>query len=144
MKAMVRNVTDGDLRYQALMFCCPGCGGTGLHMLPVNCNAGGKPTWTWDGNLDAPTLSPSILTRWGNDKVCHSYLRAGVFEYLDDSTHQYAGQKVPMPELPEWLIHDGETHEFVPYNADWHMPRCKVCKEFEDHPNHGGAEEAGQ
>ena len=67
-----------------------------------------------------------------------------LFEYLDDSTHQYAGQKVPMPELPEWLIHDGETHEFVPYNADWHMPRCKVCKEFEDHPNHGGAEEAGQ
>jgi hypothetical protein len=36
----------------------------------------GCPTWEWDGNLDAPTLTPSI-----NCKACwHGYLKAGVFE----------------------------------------------------------------
>ncbi len=36
----------------------------------------GCPTWKWDGNLDAPTLEPSI-----NCRDCwHGYLRAGVFE----------------------------------------------------------------
>lgn len=37
---------------------------------------GGAPTWQWDGNLDAPTLTPSI-----NCVRCwHGFLRAGTFE----------------------------------------------------------------
>lgn len=36
----------------------------------------GCPTWQWDGNLEAPTLTPSI-----NCRGCwHGYLRAGIFE----------------------------------------------------------------
>lgn len=109
--AMIRHVTDGEQRYDALMFCCPGCAGTGsgLHMLPVNSAVTERPKWTWDGNLEAPTLEPSILTRWGpadEQKVCHSFLRAGMFEYLSDCTHQYAGQHVPLPPLPDWVVHD--------------------------------------
>jgi hypothetical protein len=35
-----------------------------------------SPSWEWDGNRDAPTLSPSInvINRW------HGYLRAGKLE----------------------------------------------------------------
>jgi hypothetical protein len=109
--AMLRHVRDGDLTYDALMFCCPGCaegGGSGLHMLPVNTDSAGKPHWDWDGNLEAPTLSPSILTRFGDNQVCHSYLRNGVFEYLGDSTHPMAGQQVPLPLLPDWFFHEGD------------------------------------
>jgi hypothetical protein len=29
-----------------------------------------------------------------------------------------------------------EGHEFVPYHPDWAKPRCKVCREFEDHELH--------
>lgn len=109
-KAVLRGIDDKDGRYDGLMFCCPGCASTregydGLHLLPVTGDGTKRPTWTWDGNLEAPTLSPSILTRFnwdGREIVCHSFLRAGVFEFLTDSTHALAGQQVPIPPLPTW------------------------------------------
>lgn len=112
MKAMLRNIDDHGLKYQALAFICPGCvrtdGGTGLHMLPVNTTVK-SPSWDFDGNLETPTLSPSILTKWGDKFVCHSFLRAGVFEFLTDCSHAMAGQSVPMVDLPEWFTNRNET-----------------------------------
>lgn len=110
MKTALRGVNDPKGRYDGLMFVCPGCAATrdgyeGLHMLPVTGDSALRPTWSWDGNLDAPTLSPSILTRFNWDDVehvCHSYLRAGVFEFLGDCTHPLVGQHVPLPDLPTW------------------------------------------
>lgn len=65
----------GDSAAQAadgLNFWCPcGCGS----LLGVSFGNG---RWTWDGNRERPTVSPSILhmdgCRW------HGFLRAGVFE----------------------------------------------------------------
>jgi hypothetical protein len=111
MKAMTRMIDEHGMEYQCLIFICPGCtemlGGSGLHMLPVNTNVK-TPAWTWDGNLEAPTLDPSILThgRHETNDRCHSFLRAGVFEYLEDCTHTLAGQHVPMPDLPAWVIEE--------------------------------------
>lgn len=109
VKVSLRTVDDHGTVYDALMFVCPACAlpytlddGTtatpsGIHLLPL------KPShWQRDGDVDAPTLTPSILTRGGphgDDWVCHSYLRAGVFEFLGDCTHEYAGQRVPAPDL---------------------------------------------
>lgn len=125
MKASLRHVDDHGHHYEALMFVCPGCAtpytfpdGTehtpsGVHMLPVSGDANGRPVWTWDGNLEAPTLSPSIATKihpYDEQSrplgFCHSYLRGGVFEFLTDSTHKYSGQHVPMPDLPRWAEDD--------------------------------------
>jgi hypothetical protein len=108
VKAMLRTVNDHGNRYEALMFVCPGCaeqdGNTGLHMLPVNTTAK-SPSWEWDRNLEAPTLSPSILTHGGvNTKRCHSFLRAGVFEFLSDCSHSMANSHVPLPDLPDWVV----------------------------------------
>lgn len=107
---MVRTIDDHGVVYTALMFVCPGCmemegGGTGLHILAVNTDAR-SPSWTWDGNLEAPTLTPSILTGRGSDRVCHSFLTAGVFNFLGDCTHSMANQQVPMPDLPEWVLNE--------------------------------------
>ena len=62
--------------------------------------------WTFDGNHDAPTFSPSMLVRWNEGPeqtphVCHSFLTAGVWHYLDDCTHAMRGQNVPAPEWPK-------------------------------------------
>lgn len=96
--------------YEALLFACPGCAellqSDGLHRLPVN-TAEKAPSWTFDGDTDAPTLSPSILSSMGEGRVCHSFLRNGVFEFLSDSTHSMAGQSIPMPDLPEWAANLG-------------------------------------
>lgn len=106
MKAELRTVDDHGVVYDVLAFVCPGCAemhsNSGLHMLPVNTTEH-APSWTFDGNLDAPTLEPSILTGRGTSTICHSFLRGGVFEFLTDSTHSLAGQRVPIPDLPEWL-----------------------------------------
>ena len=109
MKCMVRSVDDHGDHYDHLLFVCPGCiemsGGSGLHALPITGDGSKRPTWTFDGNLEAPTLSPSILSygHSGTSDRCHSFLQAGIFNYLSDCTHKYAGQSVPMPDLPDWV-----------------------------------------
>src|SRR5688572_2783333 len=100
------------------MFVCPGCasfreGYEGVHSLPVNIGDKkiGKPAWDWDGNREAPTLSPSILSNYRLGDICHSFLKAGVFEFLSDSTHKLAGQKVSIPDLPDWVVELPYTKE---------------------------------
>ena len=59
----------------------------------------GSPGWSFDGNLDHPTFSPSMLCRGGQGHVCHSFVRDGRIEYLPDCTHSLAGQTVELPEF---------------------------------------------
>lgn len=108
MKSRVREVQKDDIKYFALMFSCPGCaaggpeGYDGLHMLPVNCSMAKTPSWNWNGNLDAPTLSPSILTQ--GYVRCHCFLTEGIFDFLPDSEHPFSGQKIQIPDLPQWAM----------------------------------------
>jgi hypothetical protein len=107
MKAMIRSVDDHGKRYDCIAFVCPGCvamlGGSGIHMLAVNTTVK-SPSWDWNGDLQKPTLSPSILTGKGTQNVCHSFLRNGVFQFLTDSNHRYCGKEVAMPDLPDWFV----------------------------------------
>lgn len=106
MKAELRSVVENGVSYKALLFVCPGCvslgAGSGLHMLAVNSTTK-TPSWDWNEDGILPTLSPSILTRYSENGVCHSFLRNGIFEFLSDCTHSLAGQSVPMVDLPEWM-----------------------------------------
>lgn len=160
MSSVARRVdyTDGGF---SIWTWCPGC--DTIHPFAVEdpsskINRG--VTWTWDGNLDLPTFSPSLLVHdavhlcegehdpgvcedpactaeshalghlidgkptwkfpngipddagpelrghgqphtsdpaWGS---CHSFLRAGRWEFLSDSAHHLAGQTVAMVPLP--------------------------------------------
>lgn len=99
----------------SLWLWCPACEDT--HRITV----GTPDSWTWDGNEDAPTISPSILVggvQWpvgqgfhkpqhrvepGGAIACHSFVIAGVWQFLGDCTHAMAGQYVPMVPLPDWL-----------------------------------------
>ena len=72
-------------------FECPGCGE--LHCV--------GPSWAFNGDMDRPTFSPSILVRWGSGdpKRCHSFIRDGRIEFCSDSTHALAGKTVDLPEI---------------------------------------------
>lgn len=59
------------------------------------------PNWTWNGDIEEPTLRPSIRTHWqagdgngnpGPDIICHSFVNNGKVEFLSDCTHEMAGQ----------------------------------------------------
>jgi hypothetical protein len=86
---------------ESLWMWCPAC--DRAKRIPVNRSEG--TSWEWDGNIEAPTLSPSILQHGsGNIPVCHSFLKAGVWDFLSDCTHEMAGQKVPMMPIPDWMV----------------------------------------
>lgn len=101
-------------------FLCPGCGRH--HTLPFG--AGTGPHWGFNGSLDKPTLTPSILATNGHfvsgydgrgcycdynrehpDDVdyvcgiCHSFVTDGMIQFLSDCTHALAGHTVPLPEI---------------------------------------------
>lgn len=77
-KFYTKSETRDQLR--GMTFVCPcGCGVTGA--LPFHPLSGDdikyqRDGWKWDGNVDAPTLEPSVHNRghW------HGWLRAGVWE----------------------------------------------------------------
>jgi hypothetical protein len=63
--------------------------------------------WTFDRNFEAPTFSPSMFltsTRDGKTYICHSFLRGGIWQFLNDCTHSLAGRNVPAPDWnhPSW------------------------------------------
>lgn len=76
-------------------------------ILPVQISGprDGTPNWSWNGSVDAPTLRPSVLTRWtagdgewhpGSDRVCHSFVNDGKVQFLGDCTHELAGQTLEL------------------------------------------------
>lgn len=96
---------------ELLVYWCAGC--EGVHR--VNVKADMRPAWDWNGDVNKPTLSPSIREFWpardaekypdGSEYPakpestrCHHFLREGVIEYLDDSAaHQLRGHHVLQP-----------------------------------------------
>lgn len=69
--------TKGDNRICGMIFVCPcGCGHESALDFRREDRAEFHPSWEWDGNKEAPTLSPSVhrVGHW------HGWLRNGVWE----------------------------------------------------------------
>lgn len=87
---------------------CPACSTTHGFAVEQPFRNGAK--WSFDGNMDAPTFSPSMNIRIGpmpaghpqagQFDICHYFLRGGVIEFLPDCTHSLRGQRVLLPDLP--------------------------------------------
>jgi hypothetical protein len=127
MKSKQANYGNGVI---GISFWCPGC--KERHTVPVNVPPGHVgASWTFNGDWDRPTLSPSLLLRSGHYantppvpgncycdyaerhpdqppmpkgwtcSTCHFFLRDGKLEYCGDSTHALAGQTVDLPDLED-------------------------------------------
>jgi len=75
-----------------LQFMCPGC--KEVHSL--------NNTWSFNNDVNNPTVSPSVLVRWtyaGVPKICHSFITNGKIQFLNDCTHELADQTVDLPEI---------------------------------------------
>jgi len=108
-RGVLRIVESGVLEFQ-----CPGC--KDVHGVDAG--------WSFDGNYEKPTFSPSILVTSGhyarghsgscwctfNEEHpelatfkcfrCHSYVTAGQIQFLGDSTHELVGKTVPLEPFP--------------------------------------------
>ena len=73
-----------------IAFFCPGCKHD--HAVYV---AGIEKVWDWNGSLEKPSLTPSVLT-WNNTSRCHSFVKDGQIRFLNDCTHELAGKTVEL------------------------------------------------
>lgn len=82
-----------------LEFCCPGCGL--IHNINIIPDIG-KPVWDFNENYEAPTFSPSIFVKYytkGVEQICHSFVKDGTIQFLQDCSHELAGITVNMYEI---------------------------------------------
>lgn len=90
-------------RGNALVFECPGC--ECLHSVYVTSPGTGATVWSWNGSVDRPTITPSILVNGRAECLnpavprCHSFVVDGRIQFLSDCTHRLAGQTVDLPEI---------------------------------------------
>lgn len=90
-----------DNRKGYFIFNCLGCKCDHF----VNTNPEFGTCWEWNGSLEKPTVSPSILVGAnlaildGSYKVkrCHSFIRDGKIQYLNDCDHELAGKTIELP-----------------------------------------------
>jgi len=73
-------------------FFCPGC--ECAHVIRTS----GEKAWQWNGSLTTPTFSPSYLVL--GERRCHSFIKEGRIQFLDDCWHELKGQTVDLPEWP--------------------------------------------
>lgn len=97
-------------------FVCPGC--DRLHILPVGKGDGSvHARWEFNGDTDLPTFHPSVKAQGVNPLtyeqklrrdegrkvtptpyVCHSWIKEGRIEFLNDCTHKLKGHTVDLNE----------------------------------------------
>lgn len=101
---------------------CPGC--KCIHVMNTS-PANGRPAWSFNGDTEKPTFHPSLLCRTGHyvsgqkqppdcwlcnnpdesDRysyacgICHSFIKDGMIQFLDDCTHHLKGQTVPLEDF---------------------------------------------
>ena len=88
-------------------FFCRGC--NGYHMFHVGeweQNGQKKTGWKFNGDMDNPTFTPSLLVYEGlypNGDVghprCHLFVRDGKIQYLGDCGHKLAAQTIDMKDV---------------------------------------------
>jgi hypothetical protein len=61
--------------------------------------------WKWDGDVETPTISPSIniVNR------CHMFVEKGQLRYLADCRHPLAGKTIPMVSVTAPVDDDAGT-----------------------------------
>ena len=84
-------------------FHCPGC--EGEHVITTLPYPNG---WTFNGDVERPTFSPSVLVHEVKrpdgttfSPRCHSFVTDGRIQFLGDSQHALAGQTVDLPDIVE-------------------------------------------
>ncbi len=64
----------------------------------------GTGNWSWNGDTEKPTLKPSIKSWTGDstgDIICHTFVNDGMVQFLEDCTHELAGQTLPLLDV-DW------------------------------------------
>lgn len=103
--AKLRNPRPGVYEFK-----CPGCGH--LHCFYTK-ESNYVHAWEFNGNMDNPTFTPSLLNRNGKyadpnfidtgniSTQCHLHVTNGKIQYCQDCTHSYNGKIIDMVDFED-------------------------------------------
>ncbi|MDG4811920.1 DUF6527 family protein [Hydrogenovibrio sp. 3SP14C1] len=95
----LRKVHHQDGALAGYSMWCPGC--KGKHFIHTYDPTGDYDTWHFNGDVKNPTFSPSLLChRIEHLPRCHSFIKNGKWQFLNDCDHELKGQIVDMVEIP--------------------------------------------
>lgn len=90
--AKVVKIKYSDSEKAAPTIFCPGC----------KCSHVFDERWTFNGDYDKPTFSPSMLVNGGGHGMrCHSFIQNGKIMFLSDCDHELKSQTVDLPDFEE-------------------------------------------
>lgn len=106
LSSKLRQSTEG------IIFWCPGCDMAHQAWTETSNNLTGA-KWSWNGNAQSPTISPSLNISLGAtcpghnpppgvECRCHCIVTDGQIYFCSDSTHALSNQTVPMINWPSW------------------------------------------
>ena len=89
---------------------CPGC--NEVHCIYTQMPLGNIGVWGFNNDFEKPTFTPSLLIRTGSHAfpgyeddpdcpptTCHTFITDGKIQFLNDCTHELAGQTVDLPDI---------------------------------------------
>ena len=90
-------MSDGGKGY---VFFCPGCRYY-HHFQVVPGSDASKPIWTWNGDMEKPTFTPSLLVNGSTEQRCHLFVTNGQILYLGDCWHELKNTTIDLQEI-DW------------------------------------------
>lgn len=103
MGAKLKHIEDPKPGEPDYIFDCPACKCS--HGVWTTSRNGNNAIWNFNGNVNVPSISPSINVTIKADggKIlvsrCHSVITNGMINYCGDCTHEYAGKQIPLPDF---------------------------------------------
>lgn len=97
----IRGITDQDGFLGTYLFWCPGCACPHPYRIARSPREPASvPVWGFNGDLERPTFSPSLLVNANTPgaRRCHLFLTDGALHFCADSDHELAGKTVPCPD----------------------------------------------
>ena len=104
-KLIIPDKSYTDKMGMSYMFHCPGCKMS--HILNTEKTNSNNSCWKFNNDLEKPTFNPSLLVtcpKFGKsetDRRCHSFVRDGKIEFLNDCTHELKGQTVELEDIED-------------------------------------------
>lgn len=121
MDKKIEILTETPSGFKRAWFFCPGCESD--HAVYIEGDKSKVPVWGYNGSEDKPTFTPSVLVSYPQyseakrkerqffyeengryptakelpfDKkfICHSFVKDGMIQFLNDCTHNLKGQTV--------------------------------------------------
>jgi hypothetical protein len=95
----VQHIYNGEkYHHDQFHYWCEGCGYEHAFALKAD---GGHHHFNMDLNL--PTVLPSLVQNSTPGRMCHSFIKDGVIQYLNDCWHHLAGKTVELTDIDEQL-----------------------------------------